>query len=247
MGSLHCSNTATTQGIHPGTPCSLCPPYTFPLQGSLKNNTLGAGPVAKWLNSRDLLQGPGVHQFGSWACTYTPLIKPCCGSIPHRRTRMTYNRDIQLCTGALGRKGKKGGRLATDLSSGPIFLTHTHTQITPGHVSVQLLRKGKLSKVHEANSTECQLHKNSIYFLHCYVSNTQHSFLAYNRCSLKICWLNIWMWETSLKIMFVPRQCSNVNFHHIGHKEETVHAHWVGHERRVWPRPHFGRFLLQSL
>uniref|UniRef100_A0A9L0TKD6 FER tyrosine kinase n=1 Tax=Equus caballus TaxID=9796 RepID=A0A9L0TKD6_HORSE len=30
---------------------------------------------------------PGVCRFGSWAWTYTPLIKPCCGSIPHRRTR----------------------------------------------------------------------------------------------------------------------------------------------------------------
>ena len=36
---------------------------------------------------------------------------------------MTYNCNIQLCTGALGRKKKKRGRLATDVSSGPIFLT----------------------------------------------------------------------------------------------------------------------------
>ena len=32
-----------------------------------------------------------VHQFRSWVWTYTPLIKPCCGSVPHRRTRMSYN------------------------------------------------------------------------------------------------------------------------------------------------------------
>ena len=81
-----------------------------------------ASPVVKWLGSRAPLQRPRVHRFGSLAWTYTPLIKPCCGGVPHRRTRMTYNQDIQLCTGALGRK-KKRGRLATDVSSGPIFLT----------------------------------------------------------------------------------------------------------------------------
>ena len=31
-------------------------------------------------------------------------------------------KDLQLCTGALGRK-KKRGRLAIDVSSGPVFLT----------------------------------------------------------------------------------------------------------------------------
>ena len=67
----------------------------------------GAGPVAKWLSSRALLQRPGVHWFGSWARTYIPLIKPCYDGIPHRRTRMTYNEDIQLCTGLWGGKKKK--------------------------------------------------------------------------------------------------------------------------------------------
>uniref|UniRef100_A0A9L0KGR2 Pre-mRNA-splicing factor ISY1 homolog n=1 Tax=Equus asinus TaxID=9793 RepID=A0A9L0KGR2_EQUAS len=32
---------------------------------------------------------PGVRRFGSWAWTYTPLIKPCCGGVPHGGTRMT--------------------------------------------------------------------------------------------------------------------------------------------------------------
>ena len=52
---------------------------------------LGAGSMAKWLSLCAPIQQPRVHQFGSWAQTYTPLIKPCCGSVPHRRTRMTYN------------------------------------------------------------------------------------------------------------------------------------------------------------
>ena len=63
--------------------------------------------MAAWLSSRTLLQRPRVHRFGSWVWTYTPLIKLYCGSISHRRTRMTYNYDIWLCAGALGRKEKK--------------------------------------------------------------------------------------------------------------------------------------------
>ena len=67
---------------------------------------LGASPMAEWLSSPTPLRWPRVGWFGSWAPTYTLLIKPCCGGIPHRRTRMTYNHDIQLCVGALGRKKK---------------------------------------------------------------------------------------------------------------------------------------------
>ena len=51
-----------------------------------KNTFPGACPVAEWLSS-----WPRVHRFGSWVQTYAQLIKPCCGSIPHRRIRMTYN------------------------------------------------------------------------------------------------------------------------------------------------------------
>ena len=60
----------------------------------------------------------------SWALRHrtTPLIcqQPCCGGNSHTRTKRTYNQNIQLGTGALGRKKKKG-RLATDVSSGQIF------------------------------------------------------------------------------------------------------------------------------
>ena len=91
----------------------------------LKNNNKkikqGTDPVAKWLSLCALLWHPMVCQFGFWAQTYTPLLRPCCGGIPHRRTRMTYIQDIQLCTGALGRK-KKGRILVPDVSSGPILL-----------------------------------------------------------------------------------------------------------------------------
>ena len=62
---------------------------------------------AKWLISHAPLGWPGVCWFGSQAWTYTQLIKPCCGSVPHIRTTMTCNYDIQLCTGALGTLGRK--------------------------------------------------------------------------------------------------------------------------------------------
>ena len=55
------------------------------------SQTRGAGPMIKWLSLCAPLQWPGVHWFGSWAWTYTPLIKPFCGGNPKRRTRMTYN------------------------------------------------------------------------------------------------------------------------------------------------------------
>ena len=61
----------------------------------LKNRDMGP---ARWqsLASRAPLQRPGVCQFGSWAQSYAPFIKPCCGGAPHRRTRSTYTWDIQL-------------------------------------------------------------------------------------------------------------------------------------------------------
>ena len=72
-----------------------------------RNHVLRASLVAQWLSLHALLWRPGVHQFGYWAQTYTLLIKPCCGSIPHGRTRRTCNYNIQLCAVALGRKKKK--------------------------------------------------------------------------------------------------------------------------------------------
>ena len=77
------------------------------------------GQVVKFTCSALAARSSGVR---SWAQTYTQLIKPYCDSLPHR-TRMTYNWDIKLGAGVLERKEKKGGRLATDVGSGPIFLT----------------------------------------------------------------------------------------------------------------------------
>ena len=51
----------------------------------LKMCHLGASLVAGWLSSRTLLWQPRIRRFRSWAWTYTPLLKPCCGSIPHTK------------------------------------------------------------------------------------------------------------------------------------------------------------------
>ena len=47
-----------------------------------KEQDEGAGPVAQQLSSRAPLGWHGVRRFGSWARTYAPLIKPCCGRHP---------------------------------------------------------------------------------------------------------------------------------------------------------------------
>ena len=56
------------------------------------------GIIVKFTYSTSVAQ---VHRLGSWVQTYTPLIKPCCGGIPHTKQR----------------------KISTDVSSGPIFLT----------------------------------------------------------------------------------------------------------------------------
>ena len=63
--------------------------------------------MAKWLSLCAPLRRPRVCQFGSWAQTYTPLIKPHCGGVTYSRARMTCNKDIQLYAGALGGRGER--------------------------------------------------------------------------------------------------------------------------------------------
>ena len=60
----------------------------------LKKARLGAGPVAEWLSSCVSLWQLGLTS-RIWVQTNTPLIKPCCGGIPHGRlewpTARIYN------------------------------------------------------------------------------------------------------------------------------------------------------------
>ena len=58
-------------------------------RGELKVSCLRAGPVVRWLVYG--LHFGSILWFGPWVWTYTPFIRPCCGSIPHGRTRMTYD------------------------------------------------------------------------------------------------------------------------------------------------------------
>ena len=37
--------------------------------------------MVQQLSTHILLRRPGVRQFGSWAQTYAPLVKPCCGRL----------------------------------------------------------------------------------------------------------------------------------------------------------------------
>ena len=62
---------------------------------------MGLAQWLKSLGSSALLEQPRVCGFGSWARTYTQLIKPCCGSVPHIKWR----------------------NLGTDVSSRTVFLT----------------------------------------------------------------------------------------------------------------------------
>ena len=51
----------------------------------LKKSTSWDHLVVQWLSSHALLPCPGLRGFGSWVQSCTPLIKPCCGGIPHTK------------------------------------------------------------------------------------------------------------------------------------------------------------------
>ena len=48
---------------------------------------LEADPVVQWLSLHALPQWPGVHRFGSQVRTCRPLVRPCCGGVPHTKNR----------------------------------------------------------------------------------------------------------------------------------------------------------------
>lgn len=50
-----------------------------------KTKIPGAGLVAEWLSSDAPLLQPRVWEFRSQEQIYIPLIKPCCGDIPHTK------------------------------------------------------------------------------------------------------------------------------------------------------------------
>ena len=88
--------------------CSLGGPTRTSQMACIKKNFFNRGQpsgiVVKFTHSTLVVWG---SQFRSQAQTYTPLIQPCCGSIPHTKQRAT----------------------GTDVSSGPIFLTKTRKKL----------------------------------------------------------------------------------------------------------------------
>ena len=54
--------------------------------------------VAEWLSSRTVLRWPRVSSVRILGADLALLIRPCCGSLPHSRTRRTYKQNIRLCT-----------------------------------------------------------------------------------------------------------------------------------------------------
>ena len=89
----------------PLTGLDLC----FLLDELVKMGTLGAGPVVQQLRSCTPLQPPGVRWFRSGAWTYTPLFKPCCGSVPRIKERK-MERDVSSEPIFLSKKMRVGGR-----------------------------------------------------------------------------------------------------------------------------------------
>ena len=66
----------------------LLPAFSYNPQSKnlfIRKRPLGASLVACWLSLCTLLQWPGVCGFASQMWTYTLLIKPCCGSVPHTK------------------------------------------------------------------------------------------------------------------------------------------------------------------
>ena len=61
----------------------------------------GAGPTAKWLGLRTLLQWPRVLPVWNLGVDMAELIKPHWGGIPHSKTSGTHNENLQLPTGGL--------------------------------------------------------------------------------------------------------------------------------------------------
>ena len=78
-----------------------------------------AGPVAEWLSLCPPLQRPRVCRFRFPGTDLAPLVKPRYGGIPHK-----IEEDWHRCQLSDNLPQAKGGRLAIDVSSGPVFLTN---------------------------------------------------------------------------------------------------------------------------
>ena len=78
--------------------------------------------MAEWLSSRTLLWWPRVSLVRIQGADIVPLIRPCCGGVPHSRARRTTTTIHNYVLGGFGEKKEKRKKekrqLATDVSSG---------------------------------------------------------------------------------------------------------------------------------
>ena len=68
-----------------------------------------------------LLRWPRVSPVQILGTDMAPLIRSCWGGVPHSTTRGTHNYNIQLCTGALGRRRRRRKRWRQMLTQVPIY------------------------------------------------------------------------------------------------------------------------------
>ena len=101
----------------------------------IKNLSQG---LAQWhISLHTALWLPRVCRFGSRVWTYTPLIKPCCESVPHKKQRKT----------------------GTDIRSGTIFKQKEEDwqQISAQGQSSSSKKKTPISEITETENFRCLL------------------------------------------------------------------------------------------
>ena len=76
------------------------------------------GAVVKFAHSASVARGLQVQILGT---DLALLVRPCCGGIPHK-----IEEGWHRCLLSDNLPQAERGRLATGISCGPIFLTHTH-------------------------------------------------------------------------------------------------------------------------
>ena len=118
--------------------------------------------MAEWLSYYALLQQTVFHKFGSQVQTYTLLIKPCCGGIPHTKQR----------------------KISTDVSSGTIFLKQKEEGWQ------QMLAQGQFSSPNKRKISSLNLLSSTTFIFQVFLFsvNTQvhhtHPFTKYDLAEL---------------------------------------------------------------
>ena len=114
--------------------------------------------MAEWLSLHTVLRRPRVSSVQILGADQHCSSSHAEAMSHFTSTRRTYSWNPQLCTGGLWGEEhlKKGGRLATDVSSGPIFIKQNKTklQVSGGRGGIDkdprsVFLKGSISNSHE--------------------------------------------------------------------------------------------------